>query len=154
MWGGGMFLYCSYVCRVKRMSFENAGGGRRRASTYLLVKLSIGGSGSGSTRTFGSCHSFKLVVLWRYRERCAILVEWCLNLVCSSTKIRIFLLYWHPVFLSTRFNYSLSIFSTSGFSCGDVRVTVVLYDWNVLKVRKSDAIIDSCAEIRFELFLA
>ena len=41
MWGGGCFLYYSYVCIVKTMSFENAGGRReRRARKNLLtVKL-------------------------------------------------------------------------------------------------------------------
>ena len=39
MWGGGMFLYYSYVCRVKMMSFENVGGGQElRAGENLLTR--------------------------------------------------------------------------------------------------------------------
>ena len=35
----GCFLYYSYVCRVKTMSFENAGGGREpRAGKNLLTR--------------------------------------------------------------------------------------------------------------------
>ena len=42
MWAAGCFLYYSYVCRVKTMSFENAGGGQEpRVGENQLTRKAV-----------------------------------------------------------------------------------------------------------------
>ena len=42
MWGGGMFLYYSYVCMVKTMRFEGVGNGREpRADEDQLTHIHV-----------------------------------------------------------------------------------------------------------------
>ena len=50
MWGGGMFLYYSYICMVKTMSFENVGGGREpRAGKDWLTHIPVNNTKKSST---------------------------------------------------------------------------------------------------------